>query len=164
MVHAGHSDGRIDETEQRAAHRPQRVVGPGDPCRQQISGLSQDGAYEDKRHKRSDQNGQQRRGQIVQPGRRHLVQPLLNGSQNPGHRQHRQHGSLVADGRNLKSKNVPHRRIRNADGIRIQKIRMYHDHAHGRAQKCISAEFAGGAESDEHGQKRKGRVRKGIDG
>ena len=162
-MHAGHGDGRIDEAEQRAAHRAQRVVGPGDPRCQQVSGLTQDGAYKDKCHKGSDQNGQQRRGQIVQPGGRHLVQPFLNGCQNPGHRQHRQHGSLVADGRDLKSEDIPDRRLCHSDLVSVQQIGVDHNHTHRRAQKRVPAELLRGAEADQHGQERKRRVGKCID-
>ena len=92
------------------------------------------------------------------------MQPLLNGSQNPGHRQHRQHGSLVADGRDLKPENIPDRRLCHSDLVSVQQIGMDHDHPHCRAQKRVPAEFLRGAEANQHGQERKGRVGKGIDG
>ena len=41
---------------------------------------------------------------------------------------------------------------------------MYHDHAHGRAQIGVSAEFPGCTEPDQHRQKGKGSAGKEVDG
>ena len=92
------------------------------------------------------------------------MQTFFNIGQNPGHSQHGKNRSLITDGRNVKSKNIPHGRFSHADLIRAHQVGMNHDHAHRCPQEGIAAKLLRRAESDEHRQKSKGGAGKQIDG
>ena len=166
-MQTGDNDRAVEEAEDQAAEDSEGVVGPVEPIGEQHRELTGDRADKDEGQEASDQHGDERRQQEVGGTGEALVQPLLNGGQNPCDAQHRDDHRLVADLVDLEAEEVP-RGVGAGKGPEgISSILIGHrvggqqgtgDHgcAHRGTQVNIAPEPLGCGEADEDGEEGEG--------